>query len=129
MPSKSEAQRKYIFYLRSKDSDKSKWFWDKDWETIKEDHVERYTPFDFSFENEDHPDPEQLVNESVLDEDEKQTDEASIESMQKKIKNLRDKLSREDLNFDAKQRIKNQINQVQNQIVKKKDQIQNMNKK
>jgi hypothetical protein len=46
MPSKSKKQRDYIFYLRSQDDDKSKWFWDKDWEQIEEHKViERYKPF------------------------------------------------------------------------------------
>jgi hypothetical protein len=45
MPSKSEQQRKYIYYLRSQDEDKSKWFWDKDWEQIEETKMERYTPY------------------------------------------------------------------------------------
>jgi len=40
MPSKSEAQRKYVFYLRSKNPDKkSEWYWQPEWEDIKEDSI------------------------------------------------------------------------------------------
>jgi len=64
VPSQSEKQRKYIFYLRSKDDDKSKWFWDKDWESIEEDHIERYEPFDFG--DEDQPDKVDSANDYMI---------------------------------------------------------------
>lgn len=60
MPSSSEKQRKYIFYLGGKYKTKSdtpekfKWIWDSGWESIEEDHIERYKPFDFT--DEDQPD-------------------------------------------------------------------------
>ncbi len=38
MPSKSEDQRRYIFYLRSKNPNKkSEWYWSPEWEEIEED--------------------------------------------------------------------------------------------
>lgn len=48
MPSKTEKQRNYIFYLRgkykSKDKtpDKDKWIWDSGWEQVEEQKMERY---------------------------------------------------------------------------------------
>ena len=45
MPSATEKQRNYIFYLRSKYKNKSdtpekqKWIWDSGWEQVKEDNI------------------------------------------------------------------------------------------
>lgn len=54
MPSSSEKQRKYIFYLRGKYKNKKNtpkkysFIWDKDWEKVQE----KYIPFNFEEEHE-----------------------------------------------------------------------------
>jgi hypothetical protein len=51
MPSKTEKQRKYIFYKRSlyknkKNTPKSwKWIWEKGWNQIKESYIKSFNDF------------------------------------------------------------------------------------
>ena len=53
----------------------------------------------------------------------------SIEAMQLSISRLRDQSEKDGMTLDAKQRIKNQINAIQNKITKKKDQLAGLSSK
>jgi len=53
----------------------------------------------------------------------------SIEAMQLSISRLRDQSEKDGMTLDAKQRIKNQINAIQNKITKKKDQLAGLSDK
>lgn len=72
--------------------------------------MKRYNPFNFQ-------------------EDLKDNLHKSIEAMQLSISRLRDQAEKDGMTLDAKQRIKNQINAIQNKITKKKDQLAGLSDK
>jgi flagellar biosynthesis chaperone FliJ len=72
--------------------------------------MERYNPYKFN-------------------EDGKENIQTEIKSMQDQISKLRDGMSREGISIEDKQKIKNQINSIENKITKRKVQLKDLSNK
>ena len=68
-------------------------------------------------------------NPYQFNEDEKENIQTEIKSMQDQISKLRDGMSKEGISIEDKQKIKNQINSIENKITKRKVQSKDIAEK